>query len=111
MYHYLLGHGTLVGVLGQRGQVPVSEVLAEAGADLGAARRVPVDLDEAEDRREAAQEAEAGALRLTRGVRIRVQPLVGREEERDRFTGRRGGERWNRNWIMPPDAVCPKGGP
>src|SRR5262245_45197022 len=41
---------------------PVGEVLDQAAAPLPAVRRVPVDLDEAEDLRDAPEEAEPGAL-------------------------------------------------
>lgn len=51
-------------------RVPVVEVLADTAPDLGTTRRVREDLDEAEDLRDAAQKAEAGALRPARGVRI-----------------------------------------
>ena len=50
--------------------VPVGEVLAEARSDLGATRRVAVDLEEAKNRREAPQKAEAGALGMARGIGI-----------------------------------------
>src|SRR5262249_61869452 len=50
--------------------LPVREVLAHAGAQLRAAGRVRVDLEEAEDRRDAPEEAEARARGRARRVGI-----------------------------------------
>jgi hypothetical protein len=50
--------------------LPEGEVLAKTGSDLCTARRMPVDLEEAENRRDASQEAKAGALCVARGVGI-----------------------------------------
>lgn len=45
-----------------RALLPVGKVLAQAGSDLCAIRRVAKDLDEAQDLCDASQEAEAHAL-------------------------------------------------
>src|SRR6185503_18251462 len=44
--------------------LPVGEVLGQAGPEFCTVRRVSVDLDEAEDRRDAPEEAQAGSLRV-----------------------------------------------
>ncbi len=48
----------------------MGEVLAKAGSDLCTARRVPVDLDEAESRGDAPQQSKASPLSVARGVGI-----------------------------------------
>jgi hypothetical protein len=51
----------------------VREVLADAGSDLRSVRRVAEDLDEAQDLRDAPQQAEACPLGATRGIRVVAQ--------------------------------------